>query len=64
MFVSFQRRTITAVEMPPSSFFLTDPLLIYGGERVVAWWIFYSEPLPAARNLLILFKRVLNLALT
>ena len=28
MFASFQRRTITAVEMPPSSFFLTDPLLI------------------------------------
>lgn len=28
MFASFQRRTITAVDMPPSSFFLTDPLLI------------------------------------
>src|SRR5271154_7069829 len=28
MFISFQRRTITSVEMPPSSFFFTDPLLI------------------------------------
>jgi hypothetical protein len=28
MFTSFQRRTIYSVEMPPSSFFLTDPLLI------------------------------------
>jgi hypothetical protein len=27
-------------------------------------WIFYSEPLPAARNLLILLRRVWNLALT
>ena len=26
-------------------------------------WIFYSEPLPAARNLLILLRRVWNLAL-
>ena len=27
-------------------------------------WIFYSEPLLAARNLLILLRRVLNLMLT
>jgi hypothetical protein len=28
MFASFQQRTINSVEMPPSSFFLSDPLLI------------------------------------
>jgi hypothetical protein len=30
----------------------------------VVWWIFYSEPLPAARNPLILLRRVWNLTLT
>jgi hypothetical protein len=28
MFASFQRRTVASIDMPPSSFFLTDPLLM------------------------------------
>jgi hypothetical protein len=31
---------------------------------LLAKWIFYSEPLPAARNPLILLRRVWNLTLT
>jgi hypothetical protein len=44
LFASFQRRTIDSVKMPPSSFFLTDPLLILLTAIFLSWRSVAARP--------------------